>query len=291
LICIIINPISGGRRRGDAGSRVAQARAALDAAGETGTVQLTGRRGHAHELAREAVQNGARLVAAWGGDGTINEVGSALLGGPIPLAIVPAGSGNGLATELRVDLDPTRALTQAFAAQPRTIDAGEIDGRPFFTAAGIGVDARIAARFDRGVASGRGFAGYLRIAARELLTYRSATYRLDAAPEARPAMVVAFANAGQYGNGVRIAPAARLDDGKLDLVVFEEQSRLATCWAIPRLFTGQVASVRGISTRQIDHAVVDSDQPMLFHADGEPVQGGTRLEVRVLPAALRVAVR
>jgi YegS/Rv2252/BmrU family lipid kinase len=290
LICIIVNPISGGRRGGDARSRVTRASAALTAAGEPGEVLLTEGRGHARALAANAIRQGARLVIAWGGDGTINEVGSVLAGQTIPIGIVPAGSGNGLASELGIARQPERALAEAFRAAPRPIDAGEINGRRFFTAAGVGFDAHIAACFDRS-GGRRGFASYLRISARELLTYRSATYRIDDAESARRALIIVFANAGQYGNGARIAPAARLDDGRLDMVVFEERSRLATCWAIPRLFAGAVSSVRGFSSTAIERAVVTADAPMTFHADGEPVDGGTRLEVRVLPGALRVCVR
>jgi diacylglycerol kinase (ATP) len=107
----------------------------------------------------------------------------------------------------------------------------------------------------------------------------------------RRALIVTFANSAQFGNGARIAPAARLDDGRLDMVVFEESSRFATVWALPRLFTGGVGRLRGITTEQIERATIESDVPMRFHVDGEPVQGGTRLEARVHPGALLVCVR
>jgi diacylglycerol kinase family enzyme len=105
----------------------------------------------------------------------------------------------------------------------------------------------------------------------------------------RTALLIAFANAGQFGNGARIAPGAKLDDGLLNMVVFEEVSRLATVWGLPRLFTGSVERLRGVEMRTIVSAAVESDAPMLFHVDGEPVRGGTRLEVRVRPGALLVA--
>ena len=92
-------------------------------------------------------------------------------------------------------------------------------------------------------------------------------------------------------NGARIAANARLDDGQLDLVVFEESSRLAAIAAIPRLFFGTFARARGVSTRRVEHVAIESDRPIVFHVDGEPAQGGSRLEARVHPSALRVAVR
>ncbi len=103
------------------------------------------------------------------------------------------------------------------------------------------------------------------------------------------ALLVTFANSGQFGNGARIAPDARVDDGELDLVVFQERSRLSTVLALPKLFTGGAASARGVTIERVKTAVVESDAPMGFHVDGEPCMGGTRLEARVYPGVLRVA--
>jgi YegS/Rv2252/BmrU family lipid kinase len=294
MITVIINPIAGGGR--DQGRRRrAIAQSALASCGEPAEIRLTERRGHAREIAADAVARGARLVLAWGGDGTINEVGSALMSRPAALGIVPAGSGNGLARELAVPRNAVAAIARACRGRERVIDAGLLGGRPFFNIAGIGFDAHIASRFDR--AGRRGLATYLRVSARELLTYRCAAYRIDAggagriAPQACDrALIVTLANSPQFGNGARIAPAARLDDGKLDLVVFAEVSRLATICSVPRLFTGRVARVRGLSSRQVERATIESDAPMAFHVDGEPVQGGSRLEAQVVPGALRLVV-
>ena len=213
--------------------------------------------------------------------------------GQTPLGIVPAGSGNGLASDLRVSRRPGRALVEALGAAPRAIDAGELGGRLFFATAGVGFDAHIASCFDRDIVGRRGFTTYLRISTRELLAYRPSTFRVcqDTGTCERRALLVTFANASQFGNGARIAPCARLDDGVLDLVVFEEVSRLRTLCAVPRLFTGRVTGLRGWSIEQIERAAIESDRPMRFHVDGEPVDGGTRLEARVHPGALKVCVR
>jgi YegS/Rv2252/BmrU family lipid kinase len=293
MITVIINPISGGASARDARRRVDRAKAALAAFDPGAEVLVSERRGHARELAAAAAAAGARLVMAWGGDGTMNEVGSALLGGHTPLAIIPSGSGNGLARELGIPLNAEAAIRRAIAAldRPRTIDAGEIGGRTFFNLAGVGFDAHVAARFDR--AARRGFATYVRVSARALLTYRSATYRIASpleSPAERRALLVALANSPQFGSGARIAPSARVDDGRLDLVVFEEVSRLATVRAIPRLFTGTAHTIRGLTVQQVEQATIESDTPMTFHVDGEPVQGGTSLEARVLPRALKICV-
>src|ERR1019366_3782335 len=93
---IIINPISGGASRDAARARAELASAIVDRHGDPAEVFVTERPGHARELAKAAVERGARLVMAWGGDGTINEVVRALAFNDVPLGIVPGGSGNGL---------------------------------------------------------------------------------------------------------------------------------------------------------------------------------------------------
>ena len=97
------------------------------------------------------------------------------------------------------------------------------------------------------------------------------------------------ANTTQFGNGARIAPTARIDDGLLDLVTFEERSRLSTLWGLPSLFTGNAERVPGVLIRKVTGSVVESSTPMLFHVDGEPVQGDTRLEARIHEGVLKVA--
>jgi ABC-type amino acid transport substrate-binding protein len=114
---IIVNPIAGGVRRSVAAARVELASQARDCHGKPVTVFVTECAGHARELARSSLNNGANRVVAWGGDGTINEVASALVGGGAALGIVPAGSGNGLARELGIDPRPARAIADALGAE------------------------------------------------------------------------------------------------------------------------------------------------------------------------------
>lgn len=287
MISIIINPVSGGATPGVARARAQLATARLRARGQDGSVVLTERRGHARELAAAAVQRGDPLVMAWGGDGTVNEIASALVGTSTALGIVPAGSGNGLARELGLPSQPETAIEHACVSPWRAVDGGQLGGRWFFSVAGVGFDAHVASAFDQSHGR-RGFSTYVRITARELWRYRCERYSVDGG-EAVGALLVTFANSAQFGNGARIAPGARIDDGLLDLVVFEERSRVATLWGLPRLFTGTVGRVRGVTIRQVTDAVVESDVPMRFHVDGEPVQGGTRLEARIHPGVLRVA--
>ena len=237
---------------------------------------------------------GARLVMAWGGDGTINEVASALVFREVPMGIVPAGSGNGLARQLSISRTPADAIRQAISAKPRRIDVGEMGDRLFVNVAGIGFDAHVAWRFNEEGSRRRGLLTYALIAARALVTYVPARYTIRTGDEASPpavrAVLVTVANSAEFGNGAIIAPGARVDDGQLDLVVMEERSRLNTILQLPRLFRGTVDRAKGCSIRRISDATIESDQPMVYHVDGEPVSGGTSLRVRVNPAALYVAV-
>jgi len=292
-VAVIINPISGGARRAGIEGRARTAVSVVEAHGERAEVHITERPGHARELAKAAVARDARLVLAWGGDGTINEVASALAFGVVPIGIVPSGSGNGLATELGISRHPEEAIADALRSATRQIDLGELGGRLFVNLAGIGLDAYVAAQFDRSGASGRGLLGYARITSRALFTYVPARYRITAdcgSLDAR-AVLVSIANGTQFGNNARIAPAATLDDGLLDLVVVEEVSRLRTVRHVPRLFNGRAATVPGYRTIKIREATIVCDQPMTYHVDGEPVLGGTELQARVHPGALWINAR
>jgi diacylglycerol kinase (ATP) len=293
-LVVIINPISGTGRR----PRVAQERAALAAGlletyGVEGTVRLTEGPGHAADLAREARTRGAAVVVAWGGDGTVNEVGSVLAFGETSLAIVPAGSGNGLARELGIPCNPTAAIGIALTGYERTIDAGEFDGRLFFNVAGVGLDARVARRFAAGGLARRGLLRYVAATARELFAFVPEEYIVVADGERASVRVflVAVANAQQYGSGACIAPHARIDDGRLDVVCVGYRSPLAALLPLPRLFTGTLDRVPGVSMRAARFVELQAPGPVPYHVDGEPHAGGPVLMARARPAALRVRVR
>lgn len=290
-VTVIVNPRAGRGRRHDAGrARAALARRVLAAYGLEGAIRVSERPGHAGELARRALDEGATLVVAWGGDGTVNEVGAALAFTAAALGIVPAGSGNGLARMLGLPRRPAQALAIALEGRERLIDAGECDGRLFFNVAGVGVDAHIARQF---TATGRhGFASYLVLTLRELLRYEPARYQVCWDEERRSvqALLLAAANGREFGNGARIAPHAEIDDGLLDLVIVEARSTLATLCNLPRLYMGSVERARGVWVRRVKELRIEGDRPLLYHVDGEVGLAGRELAVRVRPAALRVRV-
>lgn len=292
-VAVVINPISGtGGRKGVARARAELAGSALAGRGLEVEVFVTERPGHARELAAAAIEEGVSTVIGWGGDGTVNEVGSAAAFRNVTFGIIPSGSGNGLARELRIPFDPVRAIDVALGGRECVIDAGELDGRLFFNIAGIGLDARVAHRFAARAPARRGFSRYLAVTARELLVYRPDRHTVyaDGATLRTRALLIAIANARQYGNGAIIAPEARLTDGRLDVVVVAARSTLAALVQVPRVFTGKMARVPDVAMRAAVDIQVTSEGPVVYHLDGEPYVGGARLTARPRPGALRVAV-
>jgi diacylglycerol kinase (ATP) len=292
---VIINPISGPKRRGTGAHRVDIATRTLARLGVTGDVRVTERGGHAHELSLEAAASGADLVIGWGGDGTINEVARALVqhgeaGVPTAaLGIIPGGSGNGLARELGIPFDPAQAIERAVRAKARVIDAGQLGAHLFFNVAGIGLDAHVAALVTTRIRH-RGLLPYLTASAGDLLRYRPIAYSItvDGLTTETSALVLAFANSRQWGFGAQIAPHADLADGLLEFVSVGDRGFIGNVARVPSLFMKRIDRQRGIVTRRVREVTIRSREPMLFHVDGEAVQGSDTLVARVHPAALRL---
>jgi diacylglycerol kinase (ATP) len=292
-VAAIINPISGA----GADARVAEERRALvaeafDRRGLHGSIHFTERAGHARDLARAAVNDRMDLVIVWGGDGTVNEIGTALMGTSTPLGLIPAGSGNGLAAALSCSSDPRTAIDRALDGTSRAIDAGMLGNRPFFNIAGIGVDARIAALFNKRARGSRGRWPYVLIGIREGCRYVSRDYELELDGDTRPvrALLIAFANGGEYGNGIKLCGHAELDDGLLDATVVEERSVLARFWHARHLAKGTPHRAPRVTSRRVRRAVVRTNGPIEYHVDGEPGVADDGIEIGIRPLALWVRV-
>lgn len=291
---LIVNPVSG--RHGANAARIATttARGAhlATSLGLDVQVKLTERPMHATDLASAAVDAGIDRVIAWGGDGTINEVAVALVGTGVALGIVPAGSGNGLARELRIPLDPMRAIEVAASGLERTVDVGSLDGRVFLNVAGAGFDARVAHAFNAERRGRLGLRDYARLTIREMRRYRAEACRVTVGGETieRRPLLIAIANSAQYGNGARIAPDARMDDGLLDVVIVEGTSVLRDLLRARRLFTGTLARDPWTVVRRGARVVIEGDGPRAAHVDGQPFAIGPRAEAVVQPLSLTVVV-
>ena len=292
-VVAIVNPLSGAGATPDvARQRVVLLTSSFERAKLSGTVHLTQRPGHAHDLAREAVASGAHTVIAWGGDGTINEVGTALTGTAAVLGVVPAGSGNGFASEIGVPPQPAAAIDIALHGRHRAIDVGDLEGRLFFNIAGIGFDAVIAEQFNLQSIGRRGMGPYVRIGLRETFRYRAVRYRilLDEEEVVSDALLIAFANGREYGNRIRLAPHARMDDGKLEAMVVQDRTPLARLWSGRHLAFGTAHKAPRVIMRSIQSARVEADGEMLYHLDGEIGRASGSITVRIRPKALTVKV-
>lgn len=277
----IVNP-----RSGRASAALAEVRAF--AAVHEATVALTTHPRHASELTAQALAAGCELIVAVGGDGTLNEVASELIGREVTFGLVPCGSGNGLGRHLGIHGSVTRALHILRTGRPRLIDTGLADGHPFFTVAGLGFEAEVAARFNQLTA--RGFWRYLSTAARTLREHPAQSCWIEHAGTRQQvtAFTLAVANTDQYGNNARIAPGARIDDGLLDLTIVPRLTALNAAPLLARLFAGSLNKVRGVQRFRGTQFIVERRTPGLIHTDGETHLAGTRVEFTIRPASLRV---
>ncbi len=293
-VAIVLNARAGAARRRMTPAQVdVFARDTLARLGAIPLIRLTEGPGHARDLARQAVDDGAEIVCAWGGDGTVNDVASGLVYGRGVMAVVPAGSGNGFARDLGVPLDPAGALAVAVTGATRVVDVGEANERLFVNTAGLGLDASVAHAFAVRPRGSRGLGAYVVAGLRHLAGFegRRCTVCLDGAPVGAARLkMVTVANTRQWGGGALVAPDAKPDDGMLDLVAVEDRSTWGLAIHAWRLWTGSVGRVRGVSMRPFCEAVVESDGEWPLHIDGEPAGRTNRLVVCVKPRALAVRV-
>jgi len=248
--------------------------------------------GHATELAREAVLAGFSRVAAVGGDGTMNEVAQALVGAPASLALVPCGSGNGLALHLGLPVSPLSALqlVTGHAARIASLDTGVVNGFPFFNAMGLGLDADVSRRFNR--LTQRGLPAYARTAwsaLRERRTERCVV-AIDGRRETIEVLLIAVANSDQYGNNARIAPRARVDDGLLDLIAVRPVGLWGASSLAARLFNGTFDRSPHVRRLRSTAFTIERNAPGVIHTDGETHETSATLEIAVRPRSLRVIV-
>ncbi len=246
--------------------------------------------GHGHILAKDAVDQGYDAVVAIGGDGTVNEIGSALVNTDTALGIIPLGSGNGLARGLGISLQPLKAANILKTGQVRIIDAAQIEGEIFFIVTGFGFDALIGKVFNE--QDIRGLLPYFTIGFREYRSYKHEVHVLKFNGKQVPvsALFITIANLKGWGGGAIIAPDAEIDDGLLDICVIHRAPWFYIVANLPRLFTGGVVKLKKYSRYQAESIEIIRENPGPYHFDGESRDGGTKLTISVLPKALKVIV-
>ncbi len=284
-IRFIINPTSGPKRKVDV---VAQIESYLDHGRFAHEVVYTEYAGHAPELANTAANNGCAIVVAVGGDGTVNEVARGLLNTDTALAILPMGSGNGLARHLRVPMELQGALGVLNTGKVTAIDSGSINGHPFFTTAGIGFDAYISSVFAG--SKKRGLQSYVELVMKEVRHYKHQPVKASINGNVidTDCFVMAFANAAQYGNNAYIAPEADIRDGLLDVCLVRKLDIIKALNLSYCMLTNQLAHADSAEYFKTTGVHVETEEPMMFHADGEFRGKTSAFDVQIEPLSLKV---
>lgn len=242
--------------------------------------------------ALEAVADGIDLVLVAGGDGTVNTVGCSLIGTNTIIGVIPSGSGNGFARHFEIPLGPNKAVRALADAKVKSIDIGKVNGRPFLVTCSMAWDASIVRSFEKSLV--RGVLPYVFAGVNEFFQYRAQPVRIsidDAEPvEYKDPIVFTVANLSQYGGGAVIAPSARSDDGRLEVVLALSRDLPQLIINFPRLFDGSVDKIRELITFKFQKLTVERGHEADIQVDGELVSAGKRIEIEVVPSALKVLV-
>lgn len=286
-IAFIVNPVSGTKAK----NRVAKLiRELLDPQLFAPTVVVTEYAGHATQLAQQFAMQDYYAVVAVGGDGTVNEVATGLIGTNTALGIIPNGSGNGFARHLEISTRMNRAIEMLNSSEVINVDYGMVNNIPFFSTCGVGFDAVVAHDFSD---SSRGFKGYLQSIFKDLFQYKPETYHItgNGINQTTTAFLVNFANAGQWGYDAYIAPKASVQDGWLDVAIVSEFPMVAAAGLALSLFTKNIDEKLYMTTIRTKELTLtrNSDGPM--HIDGTPMIMPAELHVKIVEDGLKVLVK
>jgi YegS/Rv2252/BmrU family lipid kinase len=261
-------------------------------------IQITQKRKDGTKFASEAIREGYLHIVAAGGDGTINEVGSALIHTEAILGIIPVGSGNGLARALKIPLDWKKACQLLLNGSVKKIDTGKLSSGfqtgYFFATAGVGFEAHLVYLYDKNVTPRRGIGPYFFLALREFHKFQPPEMMLAfTTPFGQKKIIgnpfiVTIANTDQFGGGAVIAPGALPDDGVLNLCIIYKPNFLQALYHAPKLFTGDITRVPHMTMYPITSLNITRKSSTPVQVDGEPVICGPEVNVTILPQALKV---
>jgi len=243
-----------------------------------------------YKIAKQAVNN-FDIITAFGGDGTINSIASALVGTDKTLGVLPGGSGNGLIRNLNISLSWRRATDTLINGEDRLIDIGKINSTHFFNVAGIGLDGFISKKFNSESKS-RGIAPYIYYAFKgyfEMPTFKvkiiSDNIEFD-----EEIKLIAFANFRQYGGNAVIAPFADPQDGLLDLCIIKNFKFSKSAFNLKRLFNGNIHKFPFYNSFKFKKVtIISKNDPIPSTIDGE--YGGEDLKeykVKVIPNGIKI---
>ena len=293
-IVVIVNPISGGRSKADIPTIVGKIFPARDYCVDVCYSEYAG---HAQQLAKQAILEGADTVVAVGGDGTVNEIGKALIADTsVKFGIVPMGSGNGLARHAEIPMDVESAFELIKVGYSELIDYGDLNGHVFFTTAGTGFDAEVSERFaemgKRPGLANRGPFTYLRAIAEMATTYIPKEYTVMTDNEVfhQKAFLITVGNAAQWGNKVYIAPHASQQDGLFSISIVKPFLYIEAPMMAVQLMNRRFDRSMHVKSIESKHIRIMCDDFGYSHVDGEPMKLEETLDITMHPAGLRIIV-
>ncbi len=251
--------------------------------------------GTAGAIAREHIANGAELIVTAGGDGTINETLEGMVHSAVPLAILPAGTANVLAMEMKVGRHLERALRQFHLWQPRRISVGQVtcDGgrvtRHFLCMAGIGFDARIVYHVSAGLKALTGKLAYWLAAWSVIGPLHEMQVELDGS-RAQCSFAL-LSKVRNYGGDFEIATSVSLFDDSFEAILFEGRSAAPYLRYFLGIALNRLSGMKGVTVRRAGHARLScpQDRRIYVQVDGE-YAGHLPAEVRIVPDALTLLV-
>jgi YegS/Rv2252/BmrU family lipid kinase len=283
---VLVNPAAA---RGRALRRLPTVRAELDRFGAEHRVVQTTSLDHAVEETRAAVSAG-ETVATLGGDGFVRPVAGALRGADSALAVLPGGRGNDFARAVGIPNDVAASVRTAVEGVERMVDVAAVDGEPYLGIASYGIDSDVQ-ELANTTRVARGSLVYLYATLRGLARWRPARFRVrvDGEEQAFEGFSAAVANSGIFGGGMRLAPHAKLDDGRLDVLLGPFTSKRTYLRSLAKVFKGTHLDLPEIKVLSGQSIHLDSDPAFDVYADGDVI-GRTPATVTVRPRCLRVIV-
>ncbi len=284
----IINPISGINRNPK--KIVKWIHEIFQPSGAKYDIVYTEKPGDGTKLAEESVKEGFNLIGVAGGDGTINEVGRGLCRSEVALGVIPSGSGNGFARNLKIPLNQFVAIKKLLAPKILTIDMGKINDHLFLNQAGFGLDAEIGRSFQQfGI---RGPLPYFIVGTQIFFTFQPEPVKLYVEKEeiATSPLLVCIANGPEYGNGAIIAPSALPDDGLLNVIILEYMTLWEALPQLYKLFNGTIDQIGKFKSFTVKNLTIERASNGIIHTDGDPHYEKSTLNIDILPNSLKVAV-
>ncbi len=284
---LIINPIAG---NGLSARREPKVVEALKEAGLNFTIFRTEAPGHAIELARHAVSQGAVMVIAGGGDGTAHEVATGMWDSEAVLGVIPLGSGNDFAGSQGIPMDLDGAVAVLREGRIRLSDIGQFDERFFFNTLGIGFGVTVTIN-SQSFKRLRGHLLYLMTVLKSLAGYHSLPLVLEAPGFQRDELtyLLTVGIGTREGGGFMITPEALLDDGLFDVCIVDDISIPTALRVLPKATKGTHTNLPIVTMLKVPSLTISAREPIVVHADGQIYDTGKKkLECTCRPQSLRV---